>query len=284
VIELVQDFALPLPAGVLFDLLGLPEDPVLRMVLTIWQQSIATAHDATQAVPTRIQGATCSMALRTYFAGLVYSHSVSPVAGLVGSLCDAFQAAQLDDEQLIATLCDILVAGYLSTTYLISNGMNRLLTEPGTLERLRAEPDLVAAAVEELLRLEGPVQLIDRVAVTDTVLGGQDVPAGTHVALVVASANHDPEWFEGPEKLRLERPHEHLAFGDGIHTCVGAPLARIVTPIALRALLDHAVAIELDGEPQWQTDPYLRGAISLPLRITPRALPGETAGAAGAAP
>lgn len=272
-IELVQDFALPLPAGVLFDLLGLAQDPVLRTVLITWQQSIATAHDGTQAVGTRIQGATCSMALRTYFEGLVYSHRASPVPGLVGSLCDAFSAANMDREQLIATLCDILVAGYLSTTYLIANGLNRLLAEPGTLARLRAEPDLINPAVEELLRLEGPVQLIDRIAARDTTLGGEEVAAGTHVALVVASANHDPEWFEAPEELRFDRAHGHLAFGDGIHICVGAPLARTVAPIALRALLDHTEQIEADGEPQWQTDPYLRGAISLPLRITLAAVP-----------
>jgi cytochrome P450 len=277
VIELVQDYALPLPAEILFDLLGLPQDPVLRMVLIGWQQSIATAHDATQTAGARIQGATCSMALRAYFDGLVYGHDSSPVPGLVGSLCDAFSAANLAREQLIATLCDILVAGYLSTTYLIANGMNRLLGEPATLARLRAEPDLVAAAVEELLRLEGPVQLIDRIAARDTTLGNQDVAAGTHVALVVASANHDPDWFDAPEEMRLDRTHGHLAFGGGIHECVGAPLARIVTPIALSALLDHAAQISLDGEPQWQTDPYLRGAISLPLRATPAAVGGEPA-------
>jgi cytochrome P450 len=180
-IELVQDFALPLPAGVLCDLLGLAEDPVLRMVLTGWQQSIATAHDPTQAVGTRIQGATCSMALRTYFAGLVYSHGIHSVPGLVGSLCDAFQAANLDREQLIGTVCDILVAGYLSTTYLIANGMNRLLADLDTLTRLRGEPDLIGPAVEELLRLEGPVQLIDRIAARYTTLGGENVAAGTHV-------------------------------------------------------------------------------------------------------
>ncbi len=267
-IELVQDYALPLPANVLFDLLGLPQDLVLRMILIGWQQSIATAHDATQSIPARIQGATCSMALRAYFDGLVYSHGVSPVHGLVGSLCDAFDAAGLNREQLVATLCDILVAGYLSTTYLIANGMNRLLADPATLARLRAQPDLRPAAVEELLRLEGPVQLIDRIAAVDTTLGGQQVAAGTHVGLVVASANRDPSWFSDPEELRLDRTHGHLAFGDGIHVCVGAPLARIVAPLALGALLDHAEEIRLDGEPQWQTDPYLRGAVSLPVRIT----------------
>ncbi|MGH3415796.1 MAG: cytochrome P450 [Actinocrinis sp.] len=270
-IELVGDFALPVPAGVLFDLLGLPQDPVLRTVLIGWQQSIATAHDGTQAVGTRIQGATCAMALRSYFDGLAYSHRTAAVPGLVGSLCRGFKEAGLEREQLIATLCDLLIAGYLSTTYLLANGINRLLAEPDVLARLRAEPDLIAPAVEELLRLEGPVQLIDRVAARNTTLGGQAVPAGTHVALVVASANHDPEWFDAPEELRLGRTHKQLAFGDGIHICVGAPLARIVTPIALQALLAHAEQIELDGEPQWQTDPYLRGAISLPLRITPAA-------------
>jgi cytochrome P450 len=217
------------------------------------------------------------MALRTYFAGLVYSHGISPVPGLVGSLCDAFDAAGLSSEQLVATLCDILIAGYLSTTYLIANGMNRLLADPDTLARLRAEPDLTSAAIEELLRLEGPVQLIDRIAARDTTLGGQPVAAGTHVALVVASANHDPDWFSDPEELRLDRTHGHLAFGDGIHVCVGAPLARIVTPIALRALLDQTEEIKLDGEPQWQTDPYLRGAVSLPLRITHAVMPAGDA-------
>jgi cytochrome P450 len=272
-LELVQDFALPLPANILFDLLGLPEDPALRTILIGWQQSIATAHDPTQGAATRVQGATCSMALRTYFDGLVYSHRIAPVPGLVGALSDAFEAANLDREQLIATLSDILVAGYLSTTYLIANGMNRLLADPSTLARLRAQPGLMGAAVEELLRLEGPVQLIDRIAGRDTTLAGQALGAGTRVALVVASANHDPAWFEAPEELRLDRARRHLAFGDGIHTCVGAPLARIVAPIALRALLDHTEDIELDGEPQWQTDPYLRGAISLPLRITPAVAP-----------
>lgn len=277
VIELVQDFALPLPANVLFDLLGLPDDPILRMILIGWQQSIATAHDATQAAGTRIQGATCAMALRTYFDGLVYTHTKTPVRGLTGSLCDAFARANLDREQLIATLCDILIAGYLSTTYLITNGMNRVLGDPGTLARLRAEPDLLPAAVDELLRLEGPVQLIDRIAATDTTFDGQAITAGTHVALVVASANHDPDWFEAPQDFRVDRPQKHLAFGDGIHVCVGAPLARIVTPIALSALLDHTEDIRLDGEPQWQTDPYLRGAISLPLRISPAAEPAGKA-------
>jgi cytochrome P450 len=271
-VELVQDFALPLPANVLFDLLGLAGDPILRQTLITWQQAIASAHDSTQSPGLRLQGATCAMALRSFFAGLVYSHALTPVPGLVGALCDAFDAERIGREELLATLCDLLIAGYLSTTYLISNGMNRLLAEPSALARLRDAPDLIPAAVEELLRLEGPVQLIDRVADRATALGGTDLPAGTHVALVVASANHDPAWFSEPEDFRPDRDgaRRHLAFGDGIHVCVGAPLARIVAPIAFRALL--AYELELDGEPQWQTDPYLRGAISLPLRMKrPRA-------------
>lgn len=266
-IELVQDFALPLPANVLFDLLGLAPDPILRQTLITWQQAIASAHDPTQSPGLRLQGATCAMALRTFFDGLVYSHDSSPVPGLVGAMCDAFRAEQLGREELLATLCDLLIAGYLSTTYLISNGLNRLLAEPDALARLREAPDLIPVAVEELLRLEGPVQLIDRVSSQATTLGGQELPAGTHLALVVASANHDVAWFSDPEMFRLDREgHRHLAFGDGMHLCVGAPLARIVAPIAFRVLL--AYELELDGEAQWQTDPYLRGAVSLPLRIT----------------
>jgi cytochrome P450 len=266
-IELVQDYALPLPAGVLFDLLGLPEDPVLSSVLIGWQQAIATAHDPTQAPMTRLQGMTCSMALRAYFDGLVHHGDTAP--GLVGRLHDSFAAAGLGREPLIATLCDLLIAGYLSTTYLIANGLHRLLGQPGALARLREAPEELPGTVEELLRLEGPVQLIDRIAAVDTQLGGRTIAAGTPVALVVASANHDPVRFADPEALQAGREGgEHLAFGAGIHHCVGAPLARIVAPVALAALLHHAADIELDGEAQWQTDPYLRGAISLPLRVS----------------
>lgn len=277
-IELVQDYALPLPAGVLFDLLGIAADPVLRSTLIAWQHSITLAHDATQSVPVRMQGATSSMALRGFFAALVETHRRAPLVGLIGQICDTFAAAGLSDAELEATLCDLLVAGYLSTTFIIATGAWRLLGAPDQLAKLRGDAAGWTGAVEELLRLDGPVQVIDRVAATATTLAGRELPAGTKVTAVVGSADHDPVLFDEPDEVRVGRDGSHMAFGAGVHHCVGAPLARLVAPVALQALFDSAASVALDGEPQWQTDPYLRSVTSLPLALAPASAPGgETA-------
>jgi cytochrome P450 len=269
-IELVQDYALPVPANVLFDLLGLAPDPALRQTLMAWQQAVTVAHDTSQSVMVRLQGATCSMALRGFFGALVDSNSLAPVPGLVGTLCGTFSDAGLSEAELVGTLCDLLIAGYLSTTFIIATGMWRLLEHPEALAAVRDDPAQAGAAVDELLRLDGPVQVIDRFAAQDTTLGGQPIPAGTKATAVVGSADHDPARFPDPEEVRLDRGSGYMAFGAGVHRCVGAPLARLVAPAALRALLEFAPSITLDGEPQWQTDPYLRAAISLPLSLEGR--------------
>jgi cytochrome P450 len=125
----------------------------------------------------------------------------------------------------------------------------------------------MANAVEEMLRFDGPVQVLDRVAATDTVLGGKAIAAGTRVTAVIGSANHDPEAFADPDAFRIQRDDaSQLSFGDGIHHCIGAPLARIVTPIAITALLGLP-SLAVAGLPQWQTDPYLRAMTNFPLSI-----------------
>ena len=123
-LELVEAYALPLPAAVLFDLLGLPDDPGLRATLITWQRAIAVAHDATQGLSIRLQGATCVLALRGAFGALVDRHrGGAPQPGLIGALCDTFAAAELPDSQLVGTLCDLVVAGFLSTTFIIATGL-----------------------------------------------------------------------------------------------------------------------------------------------------------------
>ncbi len=267
-IELVQDYALPLPANVLFDLLGIVPDPVTRSSLMAWQQAITVAHDSSQAPGIRLQGATCALALRGFFSALIHSHRQTPAPGLIGQLCDSFAAAGLGDAELEASLCDLLVAGYLSTTFVIATGVWRLLSTPGAVTGLRADPAAYTAAVDELLRLDGPVQVIDRFAGAPTTLGGRALPAGAKVTAVIGSADRDPDRLASPDQLELGRDRRYMAFGAGVHHCVGAPLARLVAPLALQALLEFAPGIELDGEPQWQTDPYLRAVTSLPLALT----------------
>lgn len=266
--ELMQDYALPLPSAVLFTIMGIPQGhwPVLLQ----WTQSIAAAHDITQSLATRVQGATCSMALDTYLAEWVIQDRTTAATGLLGGLCRAVESGDLTREDVQVCGNDFLVAGYLSTTFLIGTGLVHLLEHPDQLAALRADPALVHGAVEEMLRMDAPAQLVDRVVSTDTALGGVELPAGTKVTAVLGSANRDPEAFADPDAFSVGRDHrEHLAFGQGIHHCVGAPLVRLVTPVAITSLLaldDLAIA----GLAQWQTDPYLRAMTSLPVSFSAR--------------
>jgi cytochrome P450 len=265
--ELVNDYALPLPSSVLFTVMGIPPDHWPGLVQ--WTSAIAAAHDITQTIAVRSSGATCAMALNTYFEEWVLQCARTPQAGLVGALCAAIGPQGLTAEDVQVCCSDFAVAGYLSTTFLLGTGIRHLLENPAQAALLRAQPDLIHNAVEEMLRIDAPAQLVDRVAAVDTELGGVPLPAGTKVTAVLGSADHDPDVFADPDTFNIQRDDQNqLSFGDGIHYCIGAPLVRLVAPVALTALLglpDLAIA----GLPQWQTDPYLRAMTSLPVQTSP---------------
>ncbi len=267
--ELISDYALPLPANVLLTLLGIPPDPAIRGGLITWQAAIVAAHDITQTPAVLGMGATCSMALNTYFEALMLANRAKPAAGLFAVICNAFADAGLSTQEVQMVAIDFLVAGYLSTTFIIGTGIRNLLLHPDQLKLLRKDTDrLIDRAVEEMLRFDGPVQVIDRYAAVDTEVGGRPYKKNARVTAVVGSADHDPAVFKDPERFLIRRNNaRHLAFGDGIHYCIGAPLARLVAPVAIRMLLDAFPTLALDGQAQWQTDPYLRAVTSLPLRF-----------------
>jgi cytochrome P450 len=165
---------------------------------------------------------------------------------------------------------DFVVAGYLSTTYLIGNGTRNLLLNPDQLKLLREDlPGRMPGAIEEMTRYDGPVQIVDRIAGEDTEVNGHSFKKYDKVILVVGSANRDEARFANPDSFLVTRdPAEtdaQLGFGWGIHHCIGKPLADTVAPVAFRKLLEAFPALELAGEPQWQTDPYLRAVTNLPL-------------------
>jgi cytochrome P450 len=236
--------------------------------LTSWQATIAAAHDVTQSAAVRGAGATCSMALHSFFEGMLLAHRATPGSGLFAEICDAFAAAELTAEQVQTCASDFLVAGYLSTTFIIGTGTRNLLLNPEQLTALRDQPSLMGAAVEEMLRFDAPAQLVDRCAAVDTELGGREFRAGDRVTAVLGSADRDPDVFTTPDQFVINRGDEaHLSFGAGIHYCIGAPLVRLVAPVAFEMLLTAFPDLALDGLPQWQTDPYLRAATNLPLRF-----------------
>lgn len=264
--ELISDYALPLPAQVLFTLLGIPNQPGVWSGLMSWQAAIVAAHDITQSAAVRGGGATCSMALNSFFEGLLLSDDATLKTGLFGEICRAFADAHLTPQQVQMCATDFLVAGYISTTFLIGTGTRNLLRNPEQLEALRNDDTLIDGAVEEMLRFDAPAQLVDRCAAFDTTLGGHDFKAGDRIALVLGSADRDPKAFDNPDQFLINRdPVAHLSFGAGIHHCIGAPLVRLVAPVAFKMLLAAFPDLSLDGLPQWQTDPYLRAVSSLPL-------------------
>lgn len=270
--DLVSSYALPLPAAVLFRVLGVPRASDQQRddeLLIGWVNLIALAHDRTQSAGVKVQGLTSALALNAYFQALMRGGAVEPAPGSLIERLKQQAPKGLGADQLQSSLVNLSVAGFLSTTFLICTGLRHLLRNPEALaELMRDDADADRRLVNELLRLDAPAQIVDRRAWRDLELSGVRIAKGERLALVLGSGNHDASVFEQPEQLRLDRENggRQLSFGGGLHRCIGEPLARIVTPIALRELLRRKQNLEIDGLVQWQTDPYLRGPSNLPVR------------------
>ena len=174
---------------------------------------------------------------------------------------------RLTDEEIIANVIVTMVGGLETTTNLIGNGMLTLLRNPQEMHRLRSEPEIMPAAVEELLRYESPSQQTARIARADVELGGKQIRKGQAVIAVMAAGNRDPERFPDPDRLDFDRPdNRHLAFGWAAHFCFGAPLARLEAEIAFRSLLHRVPDPALVDTPlRWRENLGLRGLTALPL-------------------
>jgi len=164
-------------------------------------------------------------------------------------------------------MCNLLlIAGHETTVNLLANGLKNPLQHPDQLERLRAEPGMMESAIEELLRFKSPVQLTGRVCGAETQLGGKTIQPGQAVVALLGAANRDPEQLPDPDVLQLDRaPNQHLAFGRGIHFCLGAPLAHLEAAVAFPALLARLPNLHLAGEPELRPTFVLRGLSRLPL-------------------
>ncbi|MGX1971319.1 cytochrome P450 [Streptomyces kronopolitis] len=269
-VDLIEGLATPLPVAVISELLGIPTADRHRMLT--WSHAVARALVPDFLLPPGAaeQEARARREFTDYLRELVVERRRAPGDDLLSALVTVHDddGDALTENELLATCTLLLIAGHETTVNLIGNGTLALLRHPDQLARLRSEPDLIDNAVEELLRYDSPVQLTLRYALKDAEVAGVAVPAGTTLLLLIGAANRDPAAYGSPERLDIGRtPPRHLAFGQGIHFCLGAPLARLETQIALRTLLNRAPRLRLAGEPEWKDHITLRGLSRLPLRL-----------------
>lgn len=265
--DVLHDFAEPFPAIVTAGLLGVPLDH--HRLLKGWSADFAEMLGNFQHNPDRIGRVLTTVAdMTAYFRAQLRELDRTPREGLIRSLREAeVDGARLTDDEIIANVVVTMVGGQETTTNLIGNGLLTLLRQPDRLEGLRRHPDLIPAAVEELLRFESPSQHTARIAPTDLTLGDQHIPKGAAVMAIMAAGNRDPAQFPDPDRLDLARtPNRHLAFGWGAHFCFGAALARMEGRIAFATLLRRLDDLALASDRlAWRTNSGLRGLKALPV-------------------
>jgi pimeloyl-[acyl-carrier protein] synthase len=263
--DVVEDLAYPLPVTVICELFGVPEAD--RDRFRAWSRGLVHLLDPLVASDALERALQARLALRGYLRELIAERRAHPAGDLLTALIAAEdQGHQLSEAELVSMCLLLLVAGHETTVNLIANGMLALLRDLGARARLQADPGLAGSAVEELLRYDSPVQFTSRHALEDLDIGGRRVRAGETVVGVLGAANRDPAQFPDPDRLDLARkPNRHIAFGGGIHFCLGAPLARMEAGIAIPALLARLPGLELAGPPVRRDTVTLRGLASLPV-------------------
>jgi pimeloyl-[acyl-carrier protein] synthase len=266
-VELVGELAHPLPVIVICEMLGVPAQD--QGLFTRWSDDLVHTLDP-MIGPDVIERATDSeLAFDGYFRGLIAERRLAPRDDLLSALIAAEEEGErLTEEELLRTLILLLVAGHETTVNLISNGTLALLHHRDQLRLLQADPSMIRGAIEELLRYDAPVQLTGRIPLQDMEFGGKAVRRGQQVVALVGAANRDPEQFDDPDRLDIRRRDvRHIAFGGGIHFCLGASLARAEGQVAIGALVRRFRALELAAEPEWRDTITLRGPEVLPLSV-----------------
>ncbi|MCZ7417352.1 MULTISPECIES: cytochrome P450 [unclassified Streptomyces] len=270
-VDLMSAVAHPLPAILLGELLGVPAEHHERFR----RLSADIAHGLDPSfflAPDEVARRDAARAeLGEYFTQLAAERRANPAGDLISELVAAEEDGErLTEHELIVTFTLLLSAGYATTVNLIGNGVLALLRNPDQLAWLRANPDGVGGAVEELLRYDPPVQMISRTALEDVELAGQPIAAGEQLMLMIGAAGRDPGVHDEPDRLLLSRRTErNLGFGLGAHFCVGAPMARLTAQVAISALAELDLTLET---PEPARSPYIimRGLRELPVRIAPR--------------
>ncbi len=273
-IDLAADFSVPLPMRVIAEMIGVPpadraryhrwSDVILDMSYTIGDRGEAAraANEAFRAV---------SVEMNDYLTGLLAERRSAPRDDLLTRLLHAeVDGERLTQEEILGFFQLLIVGGQETTTNLINNAVLCFLEHPDQLARLRAAPDLLPSAIEEVLRYRAPLQWMFRVTKRDAEVHGRAIPAGKVVIAVIGSANRDPRHFPDADRFDVSRaPNPHLAFGHGIHFCLGAPLARLEARVALADFLGRVKGFALAEDRPWEPRKalHVHGPARLPLRV-----------------
>lgn len=267
--DLIREFALPLPTTIIAQMLGVA--PGDQHKFHRWSSALLTLDQSQWGM---LRGLPHVMAFMRFIRKLVRARRMNPQDDLTTALVQAEEAGdQLSEDELLAMIFLLLIAGHETTVNLIGNGTLALLQHPDQLEKLRSDPELIKSGVEELLRFESPLYTAtERFTSEDITIAGVKIPRGELVLAAIASANRDDRAFQNPDSLDLARQdNKHLSFGLGIHYCLGAPLARMEGQIAIATLLRRSRELRLAVPPSalhWRRGLVLRGLEALPVIVS----------------
>jgi cytochrome P450 len=258
--DVLADFAEPLPVKVIAHMLGFPDAD--EHLLRPWSQAIVKMYEVNPTETHKAEARTAATEFADYVHGLMELRKVHPGTDLISSLAAAEKDGErLSVEELIATCVLLLNAGHEASVNGFGNGIVAALRRPAVMQPLRDDPRTVSrTALEEFLRFDSPLQLFERTATADTEISGVFVRKGQKIAALLGAANRDADVFDDADTMDLTREtNQHIAFGAGIHFCIGAPLARLEMAISLPALIERFPALELAGEPVRRPTFVLRG-------------------------
>ena len=266
--DVLADYAEPLPVLVIADLLGVPRDmaPDLRR----WSQDIVKMYEFQKTREQELAAQKAGFEFSQYVAGLAKDRKQNPKNDLITALVEVEeQGEKLNEHELIAMCVLLLNAGHEASVNGFGNGMVALFKHPEQLAQLANNPrELSATALEEMLRFDSPLHLFERTATADTQIGEVTVKAGEKVGAMLGSANRDDEVFQNAQSFDIKRtPNTHIAFGAGIHFCIGAPLARLEMNTSLPLLFEKFPKLQLAGEPQQRPTFVLRGYETIPVNV-----------------
>jgi cytochrome P450 len=271
-VDVVKTLAEPLPTAVIAHILGIADDDLAAF--KAWSNEtvrLANASTSPSGLRQGLAGVRAIGHFYAYFTEKLGQGELLEKDTVLSRLVANAHDGRLSNDELFFFAMLLLLAGNETTTNMLGTLFLTLSDNPEQLRLLQQRPELIPSAIEEQLRYYSPIQGLYRTARSDYVVGKATIPAGSRVLLLWGAANRDPRQFEDPDEFRVERnPTGHVAFGSGVHLCLGAHLARLEGHTVLREIVNHADRIDILGAPGWRTNPTLRGLAELNVRVTRR--------------